>query len=62
VSNLVSFSGELYSYFANEVLRKIGEVIGLRHQFVLEEIGLILNRITVPNEELVEMEEAQVFG
>jgi len=50
------------SYFANKVFRKVGEVVGLRHQLVLEEVGLILNRITVPNEQLVEVKETQVLG
>ena len=50
------------SYFADEVFRKVGEVVRLRHQLVLEEIGLILKRITVPNEQLVEVEETEVFG
>ena len=50
------------SYFADKVLRKVREVIWLRHQLVFEEIGLILNRVTVPHEQLVEVEETEVLG
>jgi hypothetical protein len=62
VSNFIHFNQELRHYFADEVLGKVREVVGLRHQLILEEIGLILNRITVPNEQLVEVEETEIIG
>lgn len=62
MSSSVNICSGLVSYFADKVFWKVGEVVRLRHQLVFEEIGFVLNWITVPYEQLVEVEETEVFG